>query len=409
MSKRRKLRKIKLPKFKLPFKLKKKKGPRRRVRKSLVVLVILFVCLIVGLFYVPKMIDNGKLKDLGYTKDEITAIRELKLTKTILENEWYSDYLAISIRDKSINTDYIELYLTSSSLGDKEFLIYNRLINKGYTKEQVIQLFKNLRFFELTPLLVFDYQSDIQPYIDDCKANKDTNSEDWFVLTNNYYTHYQDAKLATDPTNTNLLVNKTYYVDSTFEPLQIAPVSVQYASEGLQLSSEAASALAQWCDKAISLKDEMSGQSPVRFYAVSAYRSYQRQEDLYNNYVKGMGQEQADTVSARPGFSEHQTGLTVDLAAVGSEGISKFKDTEAYNWVIANCTDFGWILRYPEGKTSITGYDFEPWHYRYLGVDLAKKVSESKLTYDEYWMLYLAPWNDTNNTYPKVTTTKETK
>ncbi|MGB4614157.1 MAG: D-alanyl-D-alanine carboxypeptidase family protein, partial [Erysipelotrichaceae bacterium] len=72
--------------------------------------------------------------------------------------------------------------------------------------------------------------------------------------------------------------------------------------------------------------------------------------------------------------------------------------------VIANGADFGWILRYPEGKTSITGYDFEPWHYRYIGVDLAKKVVESKLTYDEYWMLYLAPWNNIENTYPKVST-----
>ena len=119
------------------------------------------------------------------------------------------------------------------------------------------------------------------------------------------------------------------------------------------------------------------------------------------------GEEKADAVSARPGFSEHQTGLTVDLAAVGSEGLSAFKDTEAYNWVIANGADFGWILRYPEGKTSITGYDFEPWHYRYIGVDLAKKVVESKLTYDEYWMLYLAPWNDEANTYPKVVENKQ--
>ncbi|MDI9518017.1 MAG: M15 family metallopeptidase [Bacillota bacterium] len=403
--KRRRLRKIKLPKINLPkLKVKKKTGPRRRIRKSIIIIPLLAISLIFGLFYVPKMIDNGKLKDLGYSKEEITAIRELKLTKTILDNEWYSDYLAISIRDKSIKTEYIELYLVSSSLSDKEFLLYNRLIDKGYNKEQVLKLFKHLRFFEITPLLVFDYQEDVQVYIDDCIANKETNSEDYFVLSNNYYTHYQDAKPAPDPTNINMLVNKTYYVDASFEPVQIAPLSVQYAAKDLQLSAEAASALAQWCNKAISLKDEITGVSPVRFYAVSAYRSYERQETLYNNYVKAMGEEKADAVSARPGFSEHQTGLTVDLAAVGSEGLSAFKDTEAYNWVIANGADFGWILRYPEGKTSITGYDFEPWHYRYLGVDLAKKVVESKLTFDEYWMLYLAPWNNIENTYPKVST-----
>ncbi|MGB4612870.1 MAG: hypothetical protein WBH68_01030, partial [Erysipelotrichaceae bacterium] len=180
--KRRRLRKIKLPKINLPkLKVKKKTGPRRRIRKSIIIIPLLAISLIFGLFYVPKMIDNGKLKDLGYSKEEITAIRELKLTKTILDNEWYSDYLAISIRDKSIKTEYIELYLVSSSLSDKEFLLYNRLIDKGYNKEQVLKLFKHLRFFEITPLLVFDYQEDIQVYIDDCIANKETNSEDYFV------------------------------------------------------------------------------------------------------------------------------------------------------------------------------------------------------------------------------------
>ena len=118
MSKRRKLRKIKLPKFKLPFKLKKKKGPRRRVRKSLVVLVILFVCLIVGLFYVPKMIDNGKLKDLGYTKDEITAIRELKLTK----------------EEANVKTPHGHLILENNIKQSRKFLVQSGLLE--YTSKE---------------------------------------------------------------------------------------------------------------------------------------------------------------------------------------------------------------------------------------------------------------------------------
>ena len=403
MTRKRRLRQFKIPKIRLPFRIKRshKKGPRRKVRKSLVFGVILLISLIFGVFYVPKMIDNGKLKDLGYSTQEITSIRELKLTKQIIKNGWYSDYLAVSIRDKSLKLEYIELYLTQSSLSDKDFLLYNRLIDKGYTKEQTLSLFKSLKFYEMTPLLVFDFQSNPQPYIDDCLANREKNSESHFELTNNYYTHYKDPVQVSDPTNINMLVNKTFTLTSDFTPNQIVPISVQYASDGLQLSSEAANALADWCKKAISLKDEMSGVSPVRFYAVSAYRSFERQNDLYNNYVKSMGQEKADAVSARPGFSEHQTGLTVDLAAVGSEGLSAFKDTEAYQWVLANCNDFGWILRYPEGKTSITGYEFESWHYRYLGVDLAKAVAESKLTYDEYYMLYLNSWNDEANKYPR--------
>ncbi len=399
----RKLRKFKInlnPIKRLIYKLltsnkrKRKKNNGRRIRKSVIIIPILIFILIFSMIKIPVMIDDGKLKDLGYSKEEIAGIRSYKLTKTIIENKWYSDYLAISIKDKSLKKEYIELYLILNDVGDKELLTYHRLLDKGYSKENILTIFKNLKHFEITPLLVFDYQEDINTYIEDATSHRDVNNESHFELTNSYYTPYENTKSVPDVNNPNMLVNKTYYLDSTYTPYQIAPLSVQYASNGLQLASEAASALKAWCDKAISLKDEMTGISPVRFYASSAYRSFERQEELYNNYVKTMGQEKADSVSARPGFSEHQTGYAVDLAALKTEGLSSFVETEAYTWASANAQDFGFILRYPEGKKAITGYDFESWHYRYVGVELAKLTVASNLTYDEFYMLYLAPWND---------------
>ncbi len=407
---RRKLRKLRInldPIKKMFTKKRKRKRGGRKIRKSIIILPILLFVLIFSIIKVPEYMDNGKLKELGYSKEEITAIRELKLTKQILANKWYSDYLAVSIRDKSIKKEYIELYLSSNNLTEKDFLTYNRLLDKGYSKETVIKIFANLKPFEITPLLVFDFQEDINPYIEDVTSHRDVNSETHFELTNTYYTPYANPILVSDVNNPNMLVNKTYYLDNTYTPYQIAPVSVQYASSGLQLASEAASALSAWCEKAISLKDEMTGVSPVRFYAVSAYRSFERQEELYNNYVNTMGQEKADLVSARPGFSEHQTGYAVDLAAVGSEGLSKFVETEAYIWACDNAADFGFILRYPDGKKAITGYDFESWHFRYIGVDLAKLVVQSQLTYDEFYMLYLAPWNDETLKYDYMPTVGE--
>ncbi len=395
--------------YALTSKLRKKKRKKtgRRIRKSVIFVPIIFVALIIGLIQIPKIQDNNKLKKLGYSKEEIVAIRELKLTKQIIKNEWYSDYLAVSIRDKSIKKDYIELYLYATDLSEKDFLLYHRLLDKGYDKENVIKIFKNLKSFEITPLLVFDYQEDLSLYIDDATSHRDVNNENHFELTNSYYTPYANPIAVSDINNPNMLVNKTYYLDANYTPYQIAPVSVQYASSGLQLASEAASALAEWCKKAISLKDEFSGESPVRFYAISAYRDYARQEELYNRYVASMGQEEADATSARPGFSEHQTGLAVDLAAVGNEGLSNFVETEAYAWAQENCTDFGFILRYPDGKKAITGYDFESWHYRYVGIDLAKLVKASNLTYDEFYMLYLAGWNDETLKYEYMPTVGE--
>ena len=134
--------------------------------------------------------------------------------------------------------------------------------------------------------------------------------------------------------------------------------------------------------------DELNGGGKPKMYASSSYRDYQYQVDLYNGYVNSKGEEWADSISARPGFSEHQTGLTVDMAATGAQ-LSKFADTDAFVWMQQNAHRFGWILRYPEGKEIITGYSYEAWHYRYLGVELATKVHDSGLTYDEYYELYL--------------------
>ena len=132
----------------------------------------------------------------------------------------------------------------------------------------------------------------------------------------------------------------------------------------------------------------------VTFYAASAYRDYASQESVYDNYVLGMGQEAADAASARPGFSEHQTGLTVDIAASNEDDVKEYKDTKAYKWTSTNSQNYGWILRYPEGKEAITGYEFESWHYRYVGVELAQAVYASGMTYDEFWSLYLKPWDN---------------
>lgn len=113
---------------------------------------------------------------------------------------------------------------------------------------------------------------------------------------------------------------------------------------------------------------------------VSGYRSYNTQYNLYNNYVKINGQAKADTFSARPGHSEHQTGLAFDVGSTKGS----FANTYESKWLAENCHLYGFIIRYPKGKTNITGYIYEPWHVRYLGVENATKVKNSGLTLEEY-------------------------
>lgn len=118
----------------------------------------------------------------------------------------------------------------------------------------------------------------------------------------------------------------------------------------------------------------------LNLYISSGYRSYDYQAGLYQRYVDRSGKAEADRYSARPGHSEHQTGLAFDLNTISDE----FKDTDEGKWVAEHCWEYGFIIRYPEDKESVTGYMYEPWHIRYLGREIAGAVYESGLCLEEY-------------------------
>ena len=123
----------------------------------------------------------------------------------------------------------------------------------------------------------------------------------------------------------------------------------------------------------------------MNIWIQSGYRSYSLQESLYNKYVNRDGKLAADTYSARPGYSEHQTGLAFDLNSISDE----FQDTSEGKWVNENAWRYGFILRYPKSKESITGYKYESWHLRYVGEDLAAKLYNNGdwITLEEHFNL----------------------
>jgi len=154
-----------------------------------------------------------------------------------------------------------------------------------------------------------------------------------------------------------LIANKTYGLPSDYNPGEDPEaVSAFYSMQ--------ADAAAQGLD----------------IYISSGFRSYDDQDRIYNNYASYDGYEAADRYSARPGHSEHQTGLAFDLNTIDDS----FAYTAEGEWVKNNCHNYGFIIRYPEGKEHITGYMYEPWHIRYLGVDTATSVYQSGLTLEEY-------------------------
>jgi len=174
------------------------------------------------------------------------------------------------------------------------------------------------------------------------------------------------------PANIDVLVNKKHCL----QPLSYAPGDL-VTSNGATLSAKAISAYNQLFAAAAA-----AGQG---FSVTSSYRSYGDQVSTYNYWVSVSGKEGADTYSARPGYSEHQTGLAFDVAA-GSCVLDCCGATSQYQWLQANAADYGFIQRYYAGYENITGYKAEEWHYRYVGTAVAKDMQARGIkTLEQYW------------------------
>lgn len=182
----------------------------------------------------------------------------------------------------------------------------------------------------------------------------------------------------TDPTSIWVVVNK----HRPLNPSSYSPADLTTVGGGQYLRATAASSFSQMVADA-----KTAGYSLV---AESGYRSYSTQVSVYGNEVKNYGQAVADSESARPGYSEHQTGWSVDIASPGCIE-DCFGTTAAAKWVLANSAKYGFFQRYPAGKSDITGYRNEPWHFRYVGAPLANEVVKSGQTLEEYFGLPAAP------------------
>ena len=125
----------------------------------------------------------------------------------------------------------------------------------------------------------------------------------------------------------------------------------------------------------------------------SSFRSYEDQEEVYEFYKSTKGEEDADLIAAHPGFSEHQTGMAIDIQTYKSSA-KTFENFDEFKWLEKNAYKYGFILRYPKDKEDITGYDYESWHWRYVGLDVAKYIQENKITFDEYYAYFIEGKNE---------------
>ena len=374
-----------------------KKRKRKINKKRILVLVLsLLIILTISIYLI---VPNR----YGYQKDVINVFKEDNYYEKIKETKKYSKTLETAVIENNYKKEYFDEYLDINYVEEDNFINnINKLLNLGYKNKDINT------FYEKVPksidvIISNKYDKNIINYISlnyfkeenldryikydfiDTKSLYDTtilkekyNYEDTVTFVNAYLDkdyYSNDIPLSKDKASKlDVIVNKYYKLDKDYEPEDLTVINSKFASGTQKLRKEAAGKFEEMASDM--LKENL------KIYAGSTYRSYSYQEGLYNRYVKKDGFKEAETYSARAGYSEHQLGLAVDI--VNGKWNYLSEGDKEYTWLINNSYKYGFILRYPHESEYITGYVFEDWHFRYLGVDLATKVYESKLTYDEY-------------------------
>ncbi|MFD6210900.1 D-alanyl-D-alanine carboxypeptidase family protein [Peribacillus sp. NPDC060253] len=200
----------------------------------------------------------------------------------------------------------------------------------------------------------------------------------------NINTVQQEAiKVSANPQSIPVLVNKLNPLPDKYRPDDLyypnVPFIFKEKIEKRMMRKEAGEALEK-----LFLKAE---EDDIKLAGVSAFRSQETQEAIFNNYVERDGLEKAKTYSAYPGTSEHQTGLAIDVSGINGTCAAEecFGQTKEADWLAKHASEFGFIIRYPEGKQEITGYKYEAWHIRYVGIEIAKDIQAQGVTLEEYY------------------------
>lgn len=194
---------------------------------------------------------------------------------------------------------------------------------------------------------------------------------------------HDSVELDTDPQSITVLVNKELSLPTDYVPADLVVPDVffnlDYFDEKKQMREEAAEALEELFQAA--------GTENLSLCAISGYRSYDRQSEIFSKNILSQGIDHTLQYSAKPGNSEHQTGLSIDLStkSIQYKLIDSFDDTPEGIWLAENAYTYGYIIRYPEDKVDITGYSYEPWHIRYVGKALALYLFDNNLTLEEYY------------------------
>ena len=356
--------------------MKKKKKPNYKLRRIIARIIIALLIIIPLIFIFRVKIINAPLYIKYYKNTEVLNA----LFNAKFDRKEVKDFMPKLIKKKGIN-DYTDDYIISLS-------------NKGYKPNTISYVLLNFKMGDIKSLINGKYDKDIEKMIKDKLFNYDnydryinarSDKEDISrtilkVALNQDKDNYSDTEEETNPDSLTAFINKHRYLNEDYVPNDLVDMSDDYANNyygQIKLRSEAY----EWFKKMV----DDANKEDIEFYADTGYRTFKLQKTLYNNYVYENGYEKASLYAARAGFSEHELGTAIDLANV----YAIEKGDPEYNWLMQYAHKYGFIFRYTEEWQDLTGFAPEPWHIRYVGVDVATKIHEENISFEEYWIKYV--------------------
>ncbi len=359
--------------------------------KIIKIIGIIF-CILFGLFlfYLKQVHD---LTSIGYSKKASQKILFSFQKDTVLSIGENKTLNAAFESDKFIEEN-MDHYVKIKYVNQEHFISnINKLLKIGYNDSDINIIFSHgddgavgrftkrdkIRYLE--EFFIVDYAK-LDNYDRYVKYSDETGEDEettvLFINLDMDLEDYQDSTLVSK-FSYDMLVNKHHHLDEKFIPEQLVKIDSKYASEDdLECNKTALNAFIKM--------SEAASKDGYEIVINSAYRSYQDQVDLANEYLKWYGQSYVDKYVAKAGYSEHQTGLAFDI---GSRKANVFSNSKEYQWMLDNAYKYGFILRFPKKYEDMTGFRSEPWHYRYVGEDIAEYIHENDTSYEEYWAMFL--------------------
>ena len=368
--------------------MEKKKQKKLKIKNFVILGIILVLVILAIIFYKP-VSSKIKLRLKGYSSEAASIIYDNDMTDKVLEND-FNEFISKLVTNEDFNFKHIDNYYKINYIDRGSFLKQvNALLDKKYSNSDIdiIEKINNDTMYEY---LVENKIDDIAEYskVEIFKPDRISryvaNKKDTYDETVLYVNMDRDKEFFDNPNviskySVDMIVNKHNKLEETFEPSLVKlDKCVGSDDEEHYLTKEAKEAYDKMCDAITN--------DGLHLGVTSSYRSYQDQVDTYNYYLYNNGQNYVDKYVAVPGYSEHQTGLALDVKSTVS---SPFKTTNEFNWMMDNSYKYGFVLRYPEEKLDIMGYNYESWHYRYVGIEAAKVMHEKGLIYEEYYALYI--------------------